>query len=89
MDRSPWTRLGRLMHFLLRESRVGGAGRGVSQAEFPGVSLPCARLGRPLRACALSSRGTHRAVFTKTENSDRIYNVEFKIWGVGKENLTL
>lgn len=77
------------MHFLLRESRVGGAGRGVSQAEFPGVSLPCARLGRPLRACALGSRGTHRAVFTKTENSDRIYNVEFKIWGVGKENLTL
>lgn len=78
------------MHFLLRESRVGGAGRGVSQAEFPSVSLPWAGLGRrSLGACTLSSRGTHRAVFTKTENSDRIYNVEFKIWGVGKENLTL
>lgn len=28
-------------------------------------------------------------VFTKIENSDRIYNIEFKIWGVKKENLTL
>lgn len=28
-------------------------------------------------------------IFTKIEISDRIYNIEFKIWGVKKENLTL
>ena len=33
--------------------------------------------------------GTHQMVFVKIENSDRIYNMEFKIWGVKKENLTL
>lgn len=58
----------------------------VKQAVLSPSSPQCACQQRWDRHPALSPTNT---VFMKIENSDRIYNIEFKIWGVKKENLTL